>query len=442
MNDMVREFLTMYLRVEFPEDELFEKVVPDYPPIAKRILRDNGIWAKTFRRENVSLVTDRIESVTASGVRMADGTEHDFDVIIYGTGFQASRFLMPMRVFGREGADLHQRWDGDARAYLGVVVPGFPNLFMCYGPNTNIVINGSIIYFSELEVGYMVDCLRMALERGSQDARLQTGRLRRLQRGDRRGEPRDGVGSVRGQRLVQERARTCHPELALLAPRVLAAHAGAEPGRLRPALGTWLAGETQARTGSSERIRLRTGVGSGPSSRDDPVPGTVARPLLCVNDALVVSESVGGSCSDMMRLPHVRAGTHVRTRRGSRSSQIAGRQHLVFTAEQGVRCRYVVRARSNATLRTDDLVRLYRGIYRLGGRRDRLAQQADTDAWLACGTAVGPVVRNRVRRSGPSRTTSTSPMSRFRGLAGARTTASGSTRSERLDAVSDIWASG
>jgi 4-hydroxyacetophenone monooxygenase len=167
MNDMVREFLTMYLRVEFPEDDLFEKVVPDYPPIAKRILRDNGIWARTLRRDNVHLVTDKIESVTASGVRMADGSSHDFDVIIYGTGFQASRFLMPMQVFGRAGADLHKRWDGDARAYLGVVVPEFPNLFMLYGPNTNIVINGSIIYFSELEVGYMVDCLKIALERGA-----------------------------------------------------------------------------------------------------------------------------------------------------------------------------------------------------------------------------------------------------------------------------------
>jgi 4-hydroxyacetophenone monooxygenase len=172
MNDMVREFLTMYLRVEFPEDDLFEKVVPDYPPIAKRILRDNGIWARTLRRDNVQLVTDKIGEVTKSGVRMAatpersggaDGTEHEFDVLIYGTGFQASRFLMPMQVTGRDGVDLHDWWDGDARAYLGVTVPQFPNLFMLYGPNTNIVINGSIIYFTECEVHYMVECLRMVL---------------------------------------------------------------------------------------------------------------------------------------------------------------------------------------------------------------------------------------------------------------------------------------
>ena len=73
----------------------------------------------------------------------ADGEEHQFDVLIYGTGFQASKFLTPMKVTGRGGIDLHEQWDGDARAYLGVTVPGFPNLFCLYGPNTNIVVNGS-----------------------------------------------------------------------------------------------------------------------------------------------------------------------------------------------------------------------------------------------------------------------------------------------------------
>jgi 4-hydroxyacetophenone monooxygenase len=73
---------------------------------------------------------------------------------------------MPMKVVGRGGVDLHERWDGDARAYLGVTVPGFPNLFLLYGPNTNIVINGSIIYFSECEVHYVLGCLRLLLEGG------------------------------------------------------------------------------------------------------------------------------------------------------------------------------------------------------------------------------------------------------------------------------------
>jgi 4-hydroxyacetophenone monooxygenase len=63
------------------------------------------------------------------------------------------------------GKDLHASWDGEARAYLGLTIPDFPNLFLMYGPNTNIVINGSIIYFSELEARYIVESLRMLLER-------------------------------------------------------------------------------------------------------------------------------------------------------------------------------------------------------------------------------------------------------------------------------------
>ena len=165
-NEFVRQLLTEYLRTEFPEDELFEKVVPDYPPIAKRILRDNGVWARTLRRDNVELVTESIDEITEHGVRTVDGVERTCDVLIYGTGFRASDFLVPMKVTGNGGADLHEQWNGDARAYLGITVPGFPNLFLMYGPNTNIVINGSIIYFSELEAHYIVECLRILLERG------------------------------------------------------------------------------------------------------------------------------------------------------------------------------------------------------------------------------------------------------------------------------------
>ena len=100
------------------------------------------------------------------GIVMADGSVHDCDVLIYGTGYEASKFLTPMRVTGRHGVDLHEQWAGDARAYLGVAVPGFPNFFCLYGPNTNIVVNGSIIYFSECGVRYVLDLLRVMLEHG------------------------------------------------------------------------------------------------------------------------------------------------------------------------------------------------------------------------------------------------------------------------------------
>ena len=83
-------------------------------------------------------------------------------MIIYGTGFQASKFLTPMTVTGRGGVDLHEQWAGDARAYLGITIPHFPNFFCLYGPNTNIVVNGSIVYFSECGVRYILGLHRAA----------------------------------------------------------------------------------------------------------------------------------------------------------------------------------------------------------------------------------------------------------------------------------------
>jgi 4-hydroxyacetophenone monooxygenase len=114
----------------------------------------------------VELDVGAIGEITPSGVRMADGTEHEFDVIIYGTGFQASSFLTPMSVHGVGGKDLHASWDGEARAYLGLTIPDFPNLFLMYGPNTNIVINGSITYFSECEAQFIVESIGLLLRGG------------------------------------------------------------------------------------------------------------------------------------------------------------------------------------------------------------------------------------------------------------------------------------
>jgi 4-hydroxyacetophenone monooxygenase len=166
-NDILRQLLTGYLDEEFADrPDLREKVLPSYPPGAKRLLRDNGVWAGALKRENVELITGAIREITPTGVVTTDGVTHEVDVIIYGTGFQASKFLTPMTVTGRDGVDLHEHWKGDARAYLGVTVPGFPNLFCLYGPNTNIVINGSIIYFSECGVRYILGCLGVLLAGG------------------------------------------------------------------------------------------------------------------------------------------------------------------------------------------------------------------------------------------------------------------------------------
>ncbi|MGH9275147.1 MAG: flavin-containing monooxygenase [Acidimicrobiales bacterium] len=174
LNEMVRQLLTAHLEAEFADPELRAKMIPSYPPLAKRIVRDNGSWPRALQQPHVSVHDEAIETVTERGIRTVDGKEHAVDVIIYGTGFTASEFLTPMRVVGVDGADLHERWAGDARAYLGLTVPEFPNLFLLYGPNTNIVINGSIIYFSECEVHYLTEAVRMLLESGHRSMECRT----------------------------------------------------------------------------------------------------------------------------------------------------------------------------------------------------------------------------------------------------------------------------
>lgn len=167
-NAELRALLIEAMRAQVDGDEdLLDKVTPKYPMGGKRSVRDNGVWIAALRRDNVNLVTDPIREITPKGVVTADGTLHEADVLIYGTGFKASDFLRTFQAHGRNGAELHQQWAGDARAYLGMTIPNFPNFFVVYGPNTNIVVNGSIIFFSECSVRYIVGALEMLGETGA-----------------------------------------------------------------------------------------------------------------------------------------------------------------------------------------------------------------------------------------------------------------------------------
>src|SRR5262249_13137570 len=157
LNDLLRAMLAEAMEAQYADRlDLREKAIPTYPPASKRIIVDNGAWAGALHRDNVELTTVEIERITPEGVLTVDGQRHEFDVLIFAPGFQPSRFLTPMKVVGRGGVNIHEQWDGDARAYLGIAVPGFPNFFVMYGPNTNIVVNGSIIWFSECEARYIM----------------------------------------------------------------------------------------------------------------------------------------------------------------------------------------------------------------------------------------------------------------------------------------------
>jgi 4-hydroxyacetophenone monooxygenase len=165
-NDALRRQLTDYIRTEVGGDpQLFAKALPDYPPLGKRLLLDSG-WYRNLTRPNVELVTDPVRAIEKDRLVTGKGA-YPADVLILSTGFQAGRFLWPMAITGRGGAKLHELWDGgeNPRAYLGITVPRFPNLFCLYGPNTNPVV-GSVIFMLECQVRYTLGCLRELLESG------------------------------------------------------------------------------------------------------------------------------------------------------------------------------------------------------------------------------------------------------------------------------------
>ncbi|MGZ4795545.1 MAG: flavin-containing monooxygenase [Acidimicrobiia bacterium] len=166
-NEMTREIFTAWITEQVGDDpELLAKVIPDYPATGKSTLQDNGSWLQALRRDNVELVREGIDHIDATGIVTESGARYDVDVIVYATGFQANKFLWPMRIEGRDGVVLSEQWGDEPTAYLGITVPNFPNLFCMYGPGTNLAHGGSLIFHSECQMRYITGCLRELLARG------------------------------------------------------------------------------------------------------------------------------------------------------------------------------------------------------------------------------------------------------------------------------------
>jgi 4-hydroxyacetophenone monooxygenase len=159
-NEFTRRMFTDWIVSQCDGDaDLIAKVVPDYPATGKRTLQDNGSWLRTLTRDNVDLVRSGLDHIEPDSVVALDGTRYPADVIVYATGFQANRVLSPMQITGRGGIDLRTTWGERPAAYLGITVPNFPNLFMMYGPGTNLAHGGSLIFHSECQMRYISQCL-------------------------------------------------------------------------------------------------------------------------------------------------------------------------------------------------------------------------------------------------------------------------------------------
>jgi len=160
----IQQAATEYLHSLIADPALREKLTPDYPVGCKRILISDDYY-QALARPNVDVVTSPITRVTRDGVVTADGATHAADAVIFATGFESTSFLAPMEIAGPDGRTLGDAWCDGAEAYMGVAVAGFPNLFLLYGPNTNLGHN-SIIFMIECQVRYVVQCIRrLARER-------------------------------------------------------------------------------------------------------------------------------------------------------------------------------------------------------------------------------------------------------------------------------------
>lgn len=177
---MLEKRFTSTLAKAVTDDLPAEALIPDHRLGCKRILISND-WYPTLHRPNVSVVTAPIDRVTSTGV-VAGGVEHPADTLIFGTGFASTGFLAPISVTGRDGRKLHDVWKDGAEAHLGITVHGFPNLFVLYGPNTNLGHN-SIVFMLERQIAYALTCIR----------RLASGHL--------------GVVEVTGEAQVASNAR-------------------------------------------------------------------------------------------------------------------------------------------------------------------------------------------------------------------------------------------
>lgn len=166
-NDLARMMFTGWITSQLDGDEeLTDKVIPDYPATGKRTLQDNGSWLRTLRRENVELVRRGVDHIEADAVIDTDGKRYPADVLLYATGFRVNDFLGSLTVTGTGGVDLHRAWGERPAAYLGITIPGFPNFFCMYGPGTNLASGGSLIFHSECQIRYIMSCIDLLLTSG------------------------------------------------------------------------------------------------------------------------------------------------------------------------------------------------------------------------------------------------------------------------------------
>ena len=176
LNDKMRDDLTAYIKAQTGgRQDLIDKLIPDYAPFSRRPVVDNG-WYQALTRDNVDLITDGIARLTPKGIETDDGTVHEVDVIVTATGFEIMKYLWPADYIGKGGVNIHDFWSKDGpRAYLSMMTPNFPNMFMIYGPNSQPVSGGTgLPIWYVLWSAYIAQCLVRMIEDGKSRVEVKT----------------------------------------------------------------------------------------------------------------------------------------------------------------------------------------------------------------------------------------------------------------------------
>jgi cation diffusion facilitator CzcD-associated flavoprotein CzcO len=161
----------MHMRQQIQDPELRRKLMPKYGIGCKRILPTNE-WYPALAQPNVEVVASGLAEVRPHSVVAEDGTEHEVDTIIFGTGFHVTDVPIADRITGPDGRTLAESWNGTMRAYKGTAIAGYPNLFLLVGPNTGLG-HTSIVFMIESQVSYVLDALRTMKRRGARTVEVR-----------------------------------------------------------------------------------------------------------------------------------------------------------------------------------------------------------------------------------------------------------------------------
>jgi 4-hydroxyacetophenone monooxygenase len=164
-NEAARAYAANYLQTKFASrPDLLEKMLPDYPIFGKRIVLDaDDGWLDTLKKPNVVLETGGIDHIESDAVVLQDGTRVEADIIILATGFELAPALGPIKLYGRGGIEAGETWGDDARAYLGILAPNYPNFFMILGPNSSPNHAAGVNMVIEAQINYIIESLDLLI---------------------------------------------------------------------------------------------------------------------------------------------------------------------------------------------------------------------------------------------------------------------------------------